>query len=414
MVVPVYNEALALPKFVEKFESVFNAFRRPFELVFVDDGSTDTTPEILRDLRLSKKFVKIVTLDKNYGVEAALCAGFHFSEGILLLQMPVDLQYSPEDALKIVEAASAPDKPDMIACYAKNRVQCDDTSARALDAKRINAKLGGRLSDPICSLRLYAKKLVERAESYNGNTYSPSLLLPRMSKRMAEIEVVRYPRSIGANRMPRGIRALPLSFQSAWTSFNLLSITAITAGAVMALTAILSMFLIKEVVNPQLLLVVAVIGLVGGIASIFTSLSARSIVGILLPLPEPIRYNTKDTGSPRFSGQSRQNYRSQRQPRPQREQEPKPEETQQKEAPLPKPTGPVTFESVVLNGEKNKPQPPQQQDRDNDRRQYRGPRRHYNPRREPPIRRDPPIRPDSNKSNGKDRFNGTNTYNPDE
>ena len=103
IVVPAYNEEETLELFYNAATPVFDRLNAPFELIFVNDGSTDKTQEILQRLAKADNRVKVCRFSRNFGQQAALLCGFAESSGEAVIAMDADLQDSPETALKMIE-----------------------------------------------------------------------------------------------------------------------------------------------------------------------------------------------------------------------------------------------------------------------------------------------------------------------
>src|SRR6516165_10119572 len=96
VVVPVYNEQEVLPELYERLGRVLTSLDDPAEVVFVDDGSADGSPEILRGVQASDKRVRIVRLSRNFGHQAAITAGLAYAQGDMVAILDADLQDPPE------------------------------------------------------------------------------------------------------------------------------------------------------------------------------------------------------------------------------------------------------------------------------------------------------------------------------
>ena len=97
IVVPLYNEQENIRPLYTRLTDVLNRLRQPYELVFVDDGSRDQTPEILAEIYEQDSRVCVLRLRRNFGQAAALQAGFDFAQGDIIISMDGDLQHDPED-----------------------------------------------------------------------------------------------------------------------------------------------------------------------------------------------------------------------------------------------------------------------------------------------------------------------------
>lgn len=105
IVVPCYNEEEVLKIFYEELIKVINKLENKYEyeIVFVNDGSKDSTLEILKSLRKENENIKVISFSRNFGKEAAIYAGLSNSVGDLVVLMDSDLQHPPETILKMLE-----------------------------------------------------------------------------------------------------------------------------------------------------------------------------------------------------------------------------------------------------------------------------------------------------------------------
>ena len=103
ILIPVYNEEGNLSLLYEKLVAALKKVGRPYEVIFVDDGSSDGTLEILLDLREKNPNVKIISFSRNFGQTAALSAGIDSSKGDIIIPMDGDLQNDPEDILMLLQ-----------------------------------------------------------------------------------------------------------------------------------------------------------------------------------------------------------------------------------------------------------------------------------------------------------------------
>src|SRR5881296_3538956 len=97
IVIPVHNEEPSLLPLYDRLTAVLEALQRPYEILFVDDASTDRSFELLANLVETDSHLKVVRLRRNFGQTAALSAGFHQAKGGIVIAMDGDLQHAPED-----------------------------------------------------------------------------------------------------------------------------------------------------------------------------------------------------------------------------------------------------------------------------------------------------------------------------
>lgn len=103
IVIPIHNEERAILQLYDKLTAVMERIRRPYEIVFVDDASTDQSFELLANLVETDARLKVVRLRRNFGQTAALSAGFDEAQGTVIISMDGDLQHDPEDIPALLE-----------------------------------------------------------------------------------------------------------------------------------------------------------------------------------------------------------------------------------------------------------------------------------------------------------------------
>ncbi len=102
VVVPVYNEEENLPILVPKLIEVLQGLHKPYEMIFVDDGSSDGSRKILKEMATRYPFLRILRFEENRGLSAALIAGMREARGDILVTLDSDLQNDPEDIPKLL------------------------------------------------------------------------------------------------------------------------------------------------------------------------------------------------------------------------------------------------------------------------------------------------------------------------
>ncbi|MDE7247748.1 MAG: glycosyltransferase family 2 protein, partial [Lachnospiraceae bacterium] len=134
IVVPCYNEEDVLSTFYHEVHKIMIEKLREidFEIIFIDDGSKDTTAAIIKELNEKDKHVEFISFSRNFGKESAIYAGLRFADGDYTVIMDADLQHPPEVILQMYEEMKS-GRYDMIATRRKNR--STDTKFRAVGAK---------------------------------------------------------------------------------------------------------------------------------------------------------------------------------------------------------------------------------------------------------------------------------------
>jgi undecaprenyl-phosphate 4-deoxy-4-formamido-L-arabinose transferase len=199
VVVPVYNEEKNLPILVDRLEATMRSLGRPYELVFVDDGSRDGSLDFLKGLA-GRPGVRVVELTRNYGQHPAVFAGFSVSRGEVVVTIDADLQNPPEEIPRLVRAM---EEGDYEVVGSIRRVR-QDTFFRRM-ASTIMSAITRRITrvplvDWGCMLRAYRREVVDHMlEGQEYSTYIPALAT-LYAKRVAEIPVSHAERHAGETK----------------------------------------------------------------------------------------------------------------------------------------------------------------------------------------------------------------------
>ena len=200
IVVPLYNEAESLPPLVEQLLAALRPLGRSFELVLVDDGSSDDTAAVLRHLAAQTPELVAVLLRRNYGQTPAMSAGFDASRGALIVTLDGDLQNDPADIPLLLEQLEQ--GYDLVSGWRHRRQ--DPAMSRKLPsrvANRLIARVTGvRLHDYGCSLKAYRRELVEDMNLYGElHRFLPALAFIE-GARISEVKVNHRARSFGSSK----------------------------------------------------------------------------------------------------------------------------------------------------------------------------------------------------------------------
>ena len=200
ILIPVYNEEGNLSTLYEKLMTALKKAGRPYEMIFVDDGSSDGTLEILLDLREKNPNVKIVSFSRNFGQTAALSAGIDFSKGDIIIPMDGDLQTDPEDILPLLEKIG--EGFDVVSGWRKRRK--DPFLTRRLPsffANKIISWIGGvHLHDYGCTLKAYRKDILKNIRLYGEMHRFIPIYAQWIGARVSEIPVRHFPRGSGSSK----------------------------------------------------------------------------------------------------------------------------------------------------------------------------------------------------------------------
>ncbi len=202
IVVPVYNEFDNLPDLVARIDEAMRTQPLSYELIAVDDGSTDGSARRLRELAEQHPWVRAVCLVRNYGQSSALQAGFDRVRGRYVVTLDADLQNEPGDIPLLLERLENDPDVDMISGWRKNRQ--DKALSRRLPsvlANRLISKFTNvQLHDYGCALKAYRREIIDRIRLYGEmHRFIPSLARDA-GARITEIPVRHHARTRGVSK----------------------------------------------------------------------------------------------------------------------------------------------------------------------------------------------------------------------
>jgi glycosyltransferase involved in cell wall biosynthesis len=200
ILIPVYNEEGNLSLLYEKLMTALKKAGRPYEVIFVDDGSSDGTLEVLLDFRERNPNVKIISFSRNFGQTAALSAGIDCSKGDILIPMDGDLQTDPEDILLLLQKME--EGYDVVSGWRKERK--DPFLTRRLPsifANKIISWIGGvHLHDYGCTLKAYKRDILKNIKLYGEMHRFIPIYARWIGARVSEIPVRHFPRGSGSSK----------------------------------------------------------------------------------------------------------------------------------------------------------------------------------------------------------------------
>ena len=195
VIIPVYNEEESLEELHERLSGVI----KDGEFIFVDDGSTDRTPEILKKLKEKDPRVKVFTFTRNFGQTQALMCGFEHAKGDIIVALDADLQNPPEEIPKLVEKLN--EGYDVVSGWRKNRKDGFLRTLASEIANRIISKISGiPLHDFGCTLKAYRKEIVKSLKLYGEMHRFTPVVAGWMGARIAEVEVGHEKRKYGVSK----------------------------------------------------------------------------------------------------------------------------------------------------------------------------------------------------------------------
>lgn len=200
VILPVYNEAPNLEQLNLKLTDALERLARSYEVIYVDDGSTDRSLALLREIAARDFRVRVISLRRNYGQTAAMSAGIDHSRGQILIPMDADLQNDPADIGRLLEKLE--EGYDVVSGWRKDRK--DAWLTRQLPsrlANRLASRLSGvELHDYGCSLKAYRRDALTGVKLYGEMHRFIPIYAGRAGARVTEIPVTHHPRAAGKSK----------------------------------------------------------------------------------------------------------------------------------------------------------------------------------------------------------------------
>lgn len=198
--VPVYNEAENLPLLCERLTATLASQVRPWEVIFVNDGSRDDSAAVLDRLATGNPRIKVVHFRRNFGQTAAMMAGVDFASGDIIIPMDADLQNDPADIPRLL--AKLDEGYDVVSGWRKSR---QDAAIRRNFVSRVANRLislisGVHLHDYGCSLKAYHKDVIKGVKLYGEMHRFIPIYASWFGARIAEIPVEHHARRFGASK----------------------------------------------------------------------------------------------------------------------------------------------------------------------------------------------------------------------
>ena len=197
---PVYNEEPNLLPLQAKLDTALKALGRTAEIIYVDDGSTDGSLKVLRELARTDSRVRVVALRRNYGQTAAMAAGIDAACGEVLIPMDADMQNDPADIARLLDKLD--EGYDVVSGWRKHRQ--DKLITRKIPsmlANRLISWIGGvPLHDYGCSLKAYRRESIEDVRLYGEMHRFIPIYASWAGARVAEIPVEHHARTMGKSK----------------------------------------------------------------------------------------------------------------------------------------------------------------------------------------------------------------------
>jgi len=199
IVIPLLNEAESLPELTKRIYEHLKPTSKKFEIVFIDDGSTDNSFEILNELKLTYPEIHVIQFNRNFGKSAALSEGFSAAKGDIVITMDADLQDDPEEIPRLVKEIES--GLDLVSGWKKKR---NDPISKTIPSKFFNIATrhltGIKIHDFNCGLKAYRQDVIKAIPVYGElHRYLP-VLAHWLGFKVGELVVKHHPRQHGYSK----------------------------------------------------------------------------------------------------------------------------------------------------------------------------------------------------------------------
>jgi len=305
VIIPIYNEEGNLAELHDKLSDVLASIAKSYEIVFIDDGSTDDSFRILKEINTEDRNVKVVRLRRNFGQSAALKAGFDYAKGDTIVTMDGDLQNEPEDIPSLLRKLD--EGYDIVSGWRADRK--DPFLTKKLPSKLSNwlaSKITGvKLHDFGCTLKAFRQEVVKNLDLYGEmHRYIPAIASWR-GVSIAELKVKHRPRQYGQSkygigRLIRGMLDLvTVKFLLSYSArplqlFGLPGIISFSAGFIIGAYLMVEKFLFDTSLADRPLLLLAVLLVFVGVQFIMMGLLGEMTARMYYQVPGKSVYAVKE------------------------------------------------------------------------------------------------------------------------
>jgi len=197
LIIPVLNEEESLPELVKNIENALK--KETFEIVFIDDGSTDKSKEILKKFISQKKNIRLIAFRRNLGKSPALTLGFQKAKGEFIVMMDADLQDDPEEITKLKDKLD--EGFDLVSGWRKER---RDSLLKVINSKFFNSLMSNlfnvKVHDLNCGLKLMKNDVAKELFLYGGMHRFITIISKELGFKVAEAPIKHHPRKFGESK----------------------------------------------------------------------------------------------------------------------------------------------------------------------------------------------------------------------
>lgn len=198
VVVPIKDEEENIAPLIYELEEVMSSLHQPWELICVDDGSTDHSLYFLKKLSKEKPYLRVLSFTKNFGQSSAFAAGFKAAGGEFVITLDADLQNDPKDIPRMLEEM---DEVDLVCGWRALREDPWNKKIISKIANKVRSRLcQDGMHDTGCSLKIYRREALEKVKMYKGmHRFLPALFLIEGYK-VKEVKVAHRSRLSGETK----------------------------------------------------------------------------------------------------------------------------------------------------------------------------------------------------------------------
>ncbi|MCX6561104.1 MAG: glycosyltransferase family 2 protein [Candidatus Aminicenantes bacterium] len=290
VIVPAYNEARNVPRMVEELTAACLKLAVPYEIIFIDDGSTDGTFAALREAHLRDARIRVIRFRKNFGQTAAMSAGFDYARGEIIVTIDADLENDPSDIAALV--AKVEEGYDLVSGWRKERWKSRFLTRRlpSLIANWLISRITKvRLRDYGCTLKAYRREVVKNIRLYGEMHRFIPAIAATIGVRIAEVPVNFRPRIHGTSKygFSRSIRVfldlLTVKFLLSYSTrplqiFGLLGLVSGGVGGILGLILSYQRLILRQSISNRPLLLLAILLIVIGFQFITMGLLGEIMV----------------------------------------------------------------------------------------------------------------------------------------
>ena len=300
IVVPVFNEEENLPELYSELEKILKKLNKSYEIIFVDDGSTDNSFKVLNEIKKKDRNVKIIKLRRNFGKSTALSIGLKKAQGEIIITLDADLQDNPNEIPKFLKKID--EGYDLVVGW---RFKRKDPITKKLPSKIFNwltsILTGIKIHDFNCCFKAFRKEVAKNIKIYGElHRYIPVLAFWK-GYRIAEVKVDHRPRKYGKSKY--GVMRLVSGFLDLITVkflityakkplhfFGIIGFLSLIIGFLIGIYLLYVKYILNQLIGDRPLLLLSVLLVLVGLQFIFMGLIGEMITSATGKTEE---YNTE-------------------------------------------------------------------------------------------------------------------------